>query len=413
MNLSVLIYYKSPLPSHVPGLLASALEAIPSRCAASRQVFGWLFGPTPGASAALAPLGISFLTFAGISYALDIQHGKHPAETGLPGFAAYFLFFPKIIAGPITRYSDIRQDWWQRRVLPETSAGGIRRFITGLAKKILIADVLGEVVTRIFAAQPESLSAPLAWTGIAFYTIQVLYDFAGYSDMAIGVAEMVGLGLPENFSRPYEAASITEFWRHWHITLSAWFRDYVYYPLEWRFRRSQLRRVTKYTNVLCVFLLTGLWHGLAAHYAAWGLLHGCALAMEQTALYRRLQKRVPRSLQRAYLMSIVVVGWVLFRSPTLPHALKFLAAMVPFGPTPAPLPLSMMPPISKGAWAVFALGTTLSFTRLGRVRTVAPAGPRWALALGSVRDVGLMLLLLLALVFMSSGAVHPVLYGGF
>jgi len=414
-NLLVLLFYKLPLPDPTIEAMKFILSDVadnPVPYSSFLQYIALELRHVP--SITVSPLGISFLTFTAIAYIRDIQHKQHDAERSLVRFGVFLLFFPKIVAGPIARYASVHNSLSNQKPDLAKVAQSIERFILGLAKKILVADVLGEYVVIVFAQEPHSLSPALAWTGIVFYTAQILYDFAGYSDMAIGTAGLLGIKLPKNFDRPYASVSISEFWRNWHITLSEWFRDYVYYPLEWRCRRSPMRNVTQYSNILVVFLLTGLWHGLAAHYAAWGLLHGAALAFERTKLYGRWRKCMPRTLQQACTLVLVMVGWVFFRAPTFPYAIKYFMALNPFSSVEAPLPLSVMPPISGSAWLALIVAAALSLPRTDlpkllkfRGRLTREQMPRMA------KSIMLLALFILTVIFMASGTVQPVLYGGF
>ncbi len=269
------------------------------------------------------PIGISFFTFHAISYLIDIYRGKCKAQKNLLELALYIAFFPQLIAGPIVRYNTIEKYLAKRRHSWSAASYGIRRFIIGLGKKVIIANPLGEVADAIFSSQLDGLNCWLAWVGVLCYTMQIYFDFSGYSDMAIGLARVFGFKFPENFNYPYIAKSVKEFWRRWHMSLSAWFRDYVYIPLGGN--KVGLKR--QYFNLVLVFFLCGLWHGASWNYVAWGLFHGFFLVFERLRIGKIFLAAMPNFLQHIYLMLVVAVGWVFFRSPDLTHAIDYLKLM--------------------------------------------------------------------------------------
>ncbi|HEX8136049.1 MAG TPA: MBOAT family O-acyltransferase [Pyrinomonadaceae bacterium] len=267
------------------------------------------------------PIGISFFTFMGMSYLFDIYRRQLEAERNLNTFALYITLFPHLIAGPIVRYSDIAGELVERFVSRPEFAAGISRFIIGFGKKMLIANTVAFPADTIFNMPPDHLTAGSAWLGLVCYTLQIYFDFSGYSDMAIGLARMFGFHFPENFAYPYIAQSITDFWRRWHISLSTWFRDYLFFPLGVRGPRWRI-----YRNLLIVFFLCGLWHGASWSFVVWGLFHGMFLVFERLGLAAWLQKR-PRALRHIYSLLVVMTAWVFFRADSLSHALLFLKAM--------------------------------------------------------------------------------------
>jgi alginate O-acetyltransferase complex protein AlgI len=272
------------------------------------------------------PIGISFFTFQAISYVVDVARGeaeaqRNPLRTGL-----YIALFPQLIAGPIVRYGAIAAQLAERIVTRDGVAAGLRRFIIGLAKKVLIANTLAVPADALFAADAGALSAGAAWLALASYTAQIYFDFSGYSDMAIGLGRCFGFTFPENFSYPYAATSIRDFWRRWHISLSTWFRDYLYIPLGGN-RGSTARTAG---NLLAVFLLCGLWHGAAWTFVLWGLWHGAFLALERTALSRGLAA-LPAPAGRLYTLGIVMTGWVWFRAESFGQAGAFFGALAGTG----------------------------------------------------------------------------------
>lgn len=267
------------------------------------------------------PLGISFFTFHAISYVVDVYKRNARAERRLADFALYILLFPQLIAGPIIRWRDIASQLAPRTPRAADVAWGIRRFVLGLGKKVLIANTLGQVADRVFALPAGELTTPLAWLGLVSYTLQIYFDFSGYSDMAIGLMRMFGFRILENFNLPYIAQSIREFWRRWHISLSNWFRDYLYVPLGGN-RRGEARA---WGNLAVVFLLCGLWHGASWPFVVWGAWHGLFLVAERAGLDRVLA-RIGR-LRHVYALTAIMGGWVLFRCETLGHAGRFFAAL--------------------------------------------------------------------------------------
>ena len=270
----------------------------------------------------LLPIGISFFTFHAISYVVDVYRGDATAQKSPVHAALYLLLFPQLIAGPIIRYRDLADQLARRIVTVDDFAYGVRRFVIGLAKKVLIANVVAGPADQIFGLPAGELDPARAWVGIACYTLQIYFDFSGYSDMAIGLGRMFGFRFPENFRWPYIADTVQGFWRRWHMSLSTWFRDYLYVPLGGN-RVSPARR---YLNLVVVFFLCGLWHGASWNFVIWGLFHGTFLVLERLGPGDALT-RVWKPVRHAYLLLVVMVGWVFFRADSLPGALSFLKAM--------------------------------------------------------------------------------------
>jgi alginate O-acetyltransferase complex protein AlgI len=271
----------------------------------------------------ILPIGISFFTFQSMSYTLDIARGRADYLKNPLDFGLYVAMFPQLIAGPIVRFHEIAEEIRSRSVGASGFADGVVRFAHGLSKKVLIADAVAPVADAAFAG--GDLSTRTAWVGILAYTIQIYFDFSGYSDMAIGLGLMLGFHFPENFERPYSALSITDFWRRWHITLSNWFRDYVYIPLGGS-RGTSGRTIV---NLSTVFLLTGIWHGANWTFVVWGAFHGLLLVGERVSGQRVLEESsVARSIcRRAYVVFAVMVGWVFFRSTGVSEAFDYLGSM--------------------------------------------------------------------------------------
>lgn len=268
------------------------------------------------------PIGISFFTFHALSYVVDIYRRKWKAAAGPADVALYIFFFPQLIAGPILRWSAIGPQLAQRDGSLEQFAEGVRRFTGGLAKKVLIANTVALPADQIFALPASELSAATAWFGLLCYTLQIYFDFSGYSDMAIGMGKMFGFTFMENFNFPYISQSIREFWRRWHISLSTWFRDYLYIPLG----GSRVSKARTSLNLVIVFLLCGLWHGASLTFVVWGLYHGLFLALERTR-FGAAQERMPQSLRHAYAIFVVMMGWVIFRADTFAAAGTYFAAL--------------------------------------------------------------------------------------
>lgn len=279
------------------------------------------------------PLGISFFTFQAISYLIDVYRGQSKPQQGFLGVALYISLFPQLVAGPIVRYASVEKQLHKRKVSVSDFADGARRFITGLAKKLLIANTLGALADDIFAASPDQLLVTTAWVGVCCYALQIYFDFSGYSDMAIGLGRMLGFRFPENFNYPYISRSIQEFWRRWHISLSSWFRDYVYIPLGGS-RRGAWR--TGF-NLLLVFVLCGIWHGASWTFVLWGLFHGFFLILER--IFPAIG-RLPAVAGHVYVIAVVLVSWVFFRSDNLPMALEYLQTMAGFNNADAAMSLA-------------------------------------------------------------------------
>ena len=265
------------------------------------------------------PVGISFYTFQILSYTVDVYRGTVPAQRNFIDLAAYIAMFPQLIAGPIVRYSDIAVQLKTREHSVSEAASGARRFILGLAKKILLANLLGELVSSFRAS--ADLSVLYYWLGAIAFTLQIYYDFSGYSDMAIGLGRIFGFRFPENFQYPYLSGSITEFWRRWHISLGSWFRDYLYIPLGGN-RKGSARQLL---NILLVWLATGLWHGAAWNFVLWGLLYAVLLTAEKLFLLRGLQKL--HVLNHVYVLLFVTLGFVLFDASSVQDAAQSIRAM--------------------------------------------------------------------------------------
>ncbi len=272
------------------------------------------------------PAGISFFTFQAISYLIDVRRKIAPAEQKMLNCGLYIAMFPQLIAGPIVRYHDIAKQLVQRTITRKGFAEGVERFVFGLAKKVLLADALGIKADVIFTLPYSELSTGQAWLGAICFSLQIYYDFSGYSDMAIGLGRMFGFRLPENFNYPYAAISMKDFWRRWHISLSTWLRDYLYIPLG----GNRCSRTRNLLNLLLVFVLCGLWHGAAWTFVIWGLWHGIFLVLERIVPFT-INNWLMRGLGWGYTFLVVMIGWVVFRSPTMNTALHYLSVMAGAG----------------------------------------------------------------------------------
>ena len=269
------------------------------------------------------PIGVSFYTFQGMSYVFDVYRGNAAVAKNPLVVALYISLFPQLVAGPIVRYADVERELTFRTYSASEFASGAVRFMLGFAKKLVLANSVGEIADAAFSrVGTELMSTPLAWLGAIAFTFQIYFDFSAYSDMAIGLGRMIGFHFNENFDYPYIAASVTEFWRRWHISLSTWFRDYVYIPLGGN-RRGVPRQIF---NLFVVWTLTGLWHGANWTFILWGLYYGVLLIFEKFVIGKRLEK-IPKAIRHVVTLFLVVVGWVLFRADSIADALSYLGAM--------------------------------------------------------------------------------------
>ena len=269
------------------------------------------------------PIGISFYTFQALSYVVDVYRGENRAQKSFLYMMLYISFFPQLIAGPIVKYHDIEQQIEDRRVTPDDFCYGIKRFIFGLGKKVILSNTFAEVVDLAFAYHPANLSRRLLWGTAILYMLQIYFDFSGYSDMAIGLGKMFGFSFQENFLLPYTATSIRDFWRKWHVSLSSWFREYVYIPLGGN-RKGTVRT---YINLIAVFFLTGIWHGAGWTFIIWGFYHGFFFFLERCFLGKWMGKGRWNILEHIYTLFVVLIGWVIFRAPTFSYALDYIRYM--------------------------------------------------------------------------------------
>jgi alginate O-acetyltransferase complex protein AlgI len=370
----------------------------------------------------LLPIGISFYTFHAISYVVDVYRRDAIAQKSPVHAALYLLLFPQLIAGPIIRYRDLADQLARRIVTVDDFAYGVRRFIIGLGKKVLIANVVAGPADAIFAMPVAQLSAGHAWLALVCYTLQIYFDFSGYSDMAIGLGRIFGFRFPENFRWPYIARSVQEFWRRWHISLSTWFRDYLYKPLG----GNRVSPARMYVNLVTVFFLCGLWHGASWNFVIWGLWHGSFLVLERLRHHEATKTETTNntlslstksrqsfswfrvSCFRAYTLAVVMIGWVFFRAETLPGALAFLKAMAGLKPA-APAPFTVQWFLSNDVMIAIAAGVIGSTpwlpwlaSRSEPDRTESPLTLAGALALTAV--------FLLSIMHVAARSYNPFIY---
>lgn len=338
------------------------------------------------------PIGISFFTFQSISYVIDIyrHHGevqRNPLNVGL-----YISFFPQLIAGPIVRYETIAAEINNRKVTWNDFTDGVERFIIGLGKKVLLANNFAVIADHIFSLLPEYLDLPLAWLGAISYTLQIFFDFSGYSDMAIGLGRMFGFHFLENFNYPYISRSVSEFWRRWHISLGSWFRDYVYIPLG----GNRVAKPLVYRNLFVVWLLTGIWHGANWTFIVWGLMYFVLLAFEK---FTELEKRNFHILGHVYTLFFVVVGWVIFRSETLTDAWNYLHVMfTPSIPNSSPLFLFYISEYKW--WLLYGLFFSIPIVSRSKLHPV-------------INSIWCIVIFFLCLVYITKGGYNPFIYFNF
>jgi alginate O-acetyltransferase complex protein AlgI len=358
------------------------------------------------------PLGVSFFSFASISMLVDSYRSPEIADVSTGNMLNYLLIFPKVIAGPIVRFKDtlyqIREREWDWSGMEM----GIRRFMVGFAKKTLIADQLALITDRgIFTESPSHIPLGVAWLALVSFSLQIYYDFSGYTDMAIGLGRMLGFHFMENFDYPYLSKSISEFWRRWHTSLSSWFRDYVFYPLERK--RREIPFLSQSLNILIVFLLTGLWHGVTGPFIAWGLLHGLALVLERGPWGAWISK-VWKPVQHVYAIGVIMLGWVFFRSPTVGYAWNLIKVLLGIIPSSSRIPYSVLPPVANLTWAALIVGILFSIPLAVPLRReLDAAAAKHPVIFAWVRNIFLLLLFIAGVAAQTSANYQPFIYGEF
>jgi len=367
----------------------------------------------PLPTAWIFPLGFSYLVFQVIAYFLDIKNEITPAEKNPLKFAGFLLFFPKSIVGPIQRYRDSTDELDFSSGTIDRTAEGIRRFIRGLAKKVLIADVLAKFINPVFTQTELSITTLQAWLVLIGYAIQLFYDFSGYTDMAIGMGETFGIKMVENFNWPYISENVTDFWRRWHISLSSWFRDYVFIPLQFRFRKQKKYPIQ--VSILLVFLLTGIWHGLDWHYIAWGLMLGIIIGFEATKLGKSKQK-VWQPLQHLWTIFWILLSWVLFRSPSMGFAMNYYRALFGLQGETTPLPFSQtipFPIVENSVLIAYIAGIFFAVPFIPWIKSRSKSKKVTPLFMRILRDIGLVLILIYCLGLIAASGPMPGIYGQF
>lgn len=354
----------------------------------------------------ILPLGISFYTFQTMSYTIDVYRGEVKANKNFINFATYVTLFPQLVAGPIVRYKTIADELTNRITSLHLFSEGVERFIIGLAKKMLIANNCAFLADAIFSLPSNDMSFSLAWLGVIAYSFQIYFDFSGYSDMAIGLGKMFGFNFPENFNYPYTSKSIREFWNRWHITLSSWFKDYLYIPLGGN-RHGELRT---YFNLFFVFFITGLWHGASWTFVIWGILHGVFIIIERLGFSRVLNK-FPSFVSHFYLLFAVNVLWPFFRCDSISEALGYLQSMFSFNTATNVDFLSFY--LSKEIILMMVLATIFSmpvYHKLNSILTAPSLSTSNYKLLSFVKTGVLILLFVFCLFYVATDSYNPFIY---
>lgn len=350
------------------------------------------------------PIGISFYTFQTLSYSIDVYRGNIKANRSFIDFATYVTMFPQLVAGPIIRYADIYTDLKERVTTSTDFAIGCERFIVGLAKKVLLANTFAYVADQIFGLPNYSLSSPIAWLGIICYSFQIYYDFSGYSDMAIGLGRILGFKFLENFQYPYISQSIKEFWRRWHISLSHWFRDYVYISLGGN-RKGPFRT---YLNLGIVFFVTGLWHGASWNFVVWGFIHGFFLIIERMGFDKVLEK-LWKPVRHFYALFIAVNAWVFFRADDLPSAIDYFSAMYGLnGANQSLVSVSRYINVESLLMTIFAI--IFASPLYLRLKSYLESRESSSIIFTSVFVVSLLFIFILSIIYVSASSYNPFIY---
>ena len=345
------------------------------------------------------PIGISFYTFQAMSYTIDVYRNDVRVQKNLIDFGMYITMFPQLIAGPIVRYADVQDQLAERSVTTADFFEGVMRFVVGLGKKVLLANQMGAVWSDIYALGGD-VSALMAWTGAIAYTFQIYFDFSGYSDMAIGLGRMFGFKFPENFRYPYQSVSITDFWRRWHITLSTWFKEYLYIPLGGN-RRGLARQAL---NLLIVWSLTGFWHGAGWNFVMWGLYYFVILFIEKLFLLKALDK-LPKFFRHVYALVLIIIGWVIFASDDVSVLLPYLGSM--FGANGAVGGMDVYTLLTK---AVLLIICCIASTELPKKLFLSAAGAMNEKAAFTLKSVLMIALLALSMILLIGDSYNPFLY---
>lgn len=347
------------------------------------------------------PIGISFFTFQALSYCIDVYRNESLAEKSIVNVALYITFFPQLIAGPIVRFSTIVSEIHERCMSPKDFKDGVVRFSYGLGKKVLIANVIATMVDSIYSMSPSEISVSTAWLVSIGYTFQIFFDFSGYSDMAIGLGRMFGFHFEENFNYPYISKSITEFWRRWHISLSRWFRDYIYIPLGGN-RKSLKRQIL---NLAIVWICTGVWHGANWTFIFWGIIYGVFVILEK--LLRFDERNVPAIISHIYTLIVVNFLWVLFRAENIQAAVAHIKVMMGIGANPLWDDTAAFYLLENYTVLILAIIVSIPI-----IKTLNQK-PKFSRVFTAIRPFFVLLVLLLCIAYMVKGSYNPFIYFNF
>ena len=354
------------------------------------------------------PIGISFFTFQIMSYTIDVYWGNVKTQRNIFNLGLYISLFPQLIAGPIVRYIDVEREIQHRTYTVDSVYRGVTRFTMGLAKKVVISNTVALLADTIFSFPATGISAATAWLGAIAYTLQIYFDFSGYSDMAIGMGKMLGFNFLENFNYPYISSSVQEFWRRWHMSLSTWFKDYLYIPLG----GNRKGKVRTYINLIIVFACTGFWHGAAWNFLVWGLYHGFFQILERLGL-RKILDKIPRVFGHIYTILVFIIGWVLFRAESLKYAWDYVKTMFSFGKwgwlnAVAQLDGDTYP--GTYTLAILVLGIILSLPIVPTLAKKIENSRGGETAITIVRGVGMIILLGYSILCLTGSDYNPFIY---
>lgn len=368
----------------------------------------WLIGiidNVPGISIPVPqirmPIGISFFTFQAMSYVIDVYRNDKDEHASFGDVLLYISLFPQLIAGPIVKYNTIRTQIHDRSVNASKMAAGIRLFIIGLSKKMLISNVMGAAADKIFAMQPQAMDMPLSWLGAICYTLQIYFDFSGYSNMAVGLGKTLGFDFPENFDYPYSAHGIRDFWRRWHMSLTGWFREYLYIPLGGN-RKGRARQIL---NTMIVFAATGIWHGANLTFILWGLMHGILMCVE-TLIFKRRKLKSPAAW--LYTIIIVIIGFVIFRADNVGYAFAYIGRMFSFVTEASAMTvaLSVLTPVFI---ATFTAAVVMMFPVVPAIRRRLDGRPSYA-AVNTLCYIAMFGLYFLCVLTLAADSYNPFIY---
>jgi len=355
------------------------------------------------------PIGISFFTFQAMSYVIDVYRKDGKVQKNPLDLALYIALFPQLIAGPIVRYQTVADEINDRRETLDDFVSGIQRFVIGLGKKMILANSCGYVADQVFNSPAGEISTTLAWIGLIAYSLQIYFDFSGYSDMAIGLGRMFGFHFLENFNYPYISKSVSEFWRRWHISLGSWFRDYVYIPLGGN--RSGPWKT--YRNLAIVWTLTGVWHGASWTFVAWGAYYGIFIMLERAFLGKWLA-RIPAALAHLFTLFVVVIGWVFFRADNFPYAIEYLQTMFALNNTPLFDSTSQFYLMQYGAVLLIAMIAATPIPKWLTMKVlkyeVESTNVSYRIFTGLIRAAGISLLFVISISFIVSSTFNPFIY---